>query len=116
MSLQMIKIVEEEFARGKASITDTHCAHGKLDALEARIMRRITHELPETFEQTLRERYTSLSESDFPTCDAKKCEVTAAHEGWVRMAGMLTGRSTGMVRRVFVCEDHKKNLIGSEEA
>lgn len=50
MSLAAVKIVKEEFKRRRDSIPDIHCAHDRLNTLEALICERImveTVEIPE---------------------------------------------------------------------
>jgi hypothetical protein len=47
MSVQAIKIVQEEFQKRRDAVPDIHSAHAQLSTLEGRIVRRIETELVE---------------------------------------------------------------------
>ncbi len=112
MSLAAIEIVREEIERRKSNMDNIHCAHDMLDTLEARIVDRISKELVEIPEETIKEKYSSLHVSEIPKC--QYCPMTAEFEGWANKRDPFTQEKMGMMQRIFVCGEHKDQLNGSE--
>jgi hypothetical protein len=111
MSLDAIRIVREVIARRKESIPDVHCAHARLDTLEADIVDRISKELVELSEGFM-EKFSSRVAEDVPKC--QYCPMTAVYEGWANKADPFTGQPGSMCQRIFVCGEHRNQLKGAE--